>query len=182
MPNSAPLPQSLRAVVRWKERSFGIRHGRERSGWILPLNNGLLLGPADLLMPTDLVANSVVLEFAGHEFPVAATATQQLGSLAVFRPSKLDADETIVFPTSRIRPQASLENCLIVTDGQSEPVPITASSLLQRDGGCEILGTNGLTPDHHGAAVLSVKDGQLIGQLVFHRGKPTIATIERLPE
>jgi paraquat-inducible protein B len=182
LPNSSPLPQSQRAVARWAERSFGIRRNRERSGWILKLGNGLLLGPADLLMATDLAANSVVLEFAGSEFPVSTATTQQLGSLATFRPSKLDSDEAIAFPTSRIRPQASPEDCLIVTDAQSEPVPITASSLLQRDGGWEIRGTKGLTPDHHGATVVSVKDGQLIGQLVFHRGKATIATIERVPE
>ena len=182
LPNNLPFPQPERAVVRWAERSFGIRRNRERSGWVLRLSNGLLLGPADLLLPTEQTAASVILEFAGQEFPLPRESTEPFGSLATFRPLNLDADDAIAFPTNRIRTGASPEDCLIVTDAQSEPLPIAASSLQQRDKVWEIHGTTGLTAGHHGAAVVSTKDGQLMGQLLFTRGKASIAPIERVPQ
>ena len=177
LPNNSPLPQPERAVARWGESSFLIRRHRERAGWILRLDNGLLIGPADLLRPADLSATAIHLEFDGRELPLLADQVQQIGSLAVFRPVDLEKDSATSWPSSRIRIGAAPEDCLVVGDTQNEPVPIAASSLQQRDDNWEIRGTSGLTADQHGAAVVSAKDGQLIGLLLFNRGKASIAPI-----
>jgi hypothetical protein len=56
-------------------------------------------------------------------------------------------------------------------------VPIAASSLQPRERLYDVRNATGLTAAHHGAAVISTKDGQLIGQLLFDRGKASIVPI-----
>ncbi len=181
LPNDAQLPVPQRAVARWEERSFGFRRDRERAGWLLLLSNGNLLGPADVLLPTESALGPIVLEIAGQELPLTADRTQRLGSLATFRPKDFKAEGVTVWKVASVRSDVSdPEDCLAVTDSQSQPVPIAASSLQARDGVGEVRSATGLTAAHHGAAVISVKDGRLIGQLLFDRGKASIATIQDL--
>jgi paraquat-inducible protein B len=175
-----PLPEPQRAVVRWEERSFGFRRDRERSGWLLLLENGQLLGPADLLAPTEHALGPILLEIAGQEFVVTAEHRQQIGNLALFRPNKLQPNSIAPWSTSRIRSAVvEPEDCLVVTDSHQPPVPIAASSLLTRDGIHELNHATGLSGAFHGAPVISTRDGRLIGQLLFDRGRAWIAPIPR---
>ena len=187
LPSDASLPMPQRAVARWEERSFGFRRSRERTGWLLLLSNGHLLGPADLLLPTESALGPIVLEIAGQELSLTADRTQRLGSLATFRPddsksqiSNFKWDDAVIWKMDNIRSDATdPEDCLAVTDSQSQPVPIAASSLQARNGVWDVRSATGLTAAHHGAAVIAVKDGRLIGQLLFDRGKASIATVPK---
>jgi paraquat-inducible protein B len=175
-----PLPEPERAVVRWEERSFGFRRDRERSGWLLLLENGQLLGPADLLTPTESALGPILLEIAGQEFVLTADHTQRLGSLALFRPNTLKVNSIAAWPVSLVRSAiVEPEDSLAVTDSHQPPVPIAASSLKTRDGIHELHNPTGLSAAYHGAAVISTKDGRLIGQLLFDRGKVAIAPIPK---
>lgn len=176
--NDAQLPIPQRAVARWEERSFGFRRTRERAGWLLLLSNGNLLGPADVLLPTENALGPILLEIAGQELVLVADRVQRFGSLATFHPDDFKADGLTAWKTASIRHDASdPEDCLAVTDSQSPPIPIAASSLQARSSDWDVRSATGLSAAHHGAAVISVKDGRLIGQLLFDRGKASIATI-----
>lgn len=178
LPNDAVLPVPQRAVARWEERSFGFRRDRERAGWLLLLSNGQLLGPADVLLPTENALGPILLEIAGQELVLATDRVRQLGSLAAFRPSDFKMDGLTAWKLASIRNDASdPEDCLAVTDSQSPPIPFAASSLQARDGVWEARSPGGLSAAHHGAAVISTKDGRLIGHLLFDRGKASIATL-----
>lgn len=178
LPNDAVLPVPQRAVVRWEERSFGFRRTRERAGWLLLLSDGRLLGPADVLLPTESALGPILLEIAGQELVLVADRVQRLGSLATIHPTDFKADGQIAWKTASIRRGASdPEDCLAVTDSQSPPIPIAASSLQAHASAWDIRIATGLSAAHHGAAVIATKDGRLIGQLLFDRGKALIATI-----
>ena len=180
LPNDAQLPVPQRAVARWEERSFGFRRDRERAGWLLLLSNGQLLGPADVLLPTESAIGPILLEIAGQELVLTTDRTQRLGSLATFRPADFKVDTVTAWKTANMRSELSdPEDCLAVTDSQSPPIPIAASSLQARNGVWEVRSATGLGPAHHGAAVISVKDGRLIGQLLLDRGKAAIATFPK---
>lgn len=182
LPNNAQLPVPQRAVARWEERSFGFRRNRERTGWLLLLSNGQLLGPADVLLPTESALGPILLEIAGQELVLVTDRVQQLGALATFRPTDFKADGVTAWKMDNLRSELSdPEDCLVVTDSQSLPIPIAASSLQARDGVWEVRSATGFGPAHHGAAIVSIKDGRLIGQLLFDRGKASIATIPAQP-
>ena len=182
LPDGTQLPVPQRAVARWVERSFGFRRDRERAGWLLLLSNGNLLGPADVLLPTENALGPILLEIAGQELVLTADRTQRLGSLATFRPTDFKIDGVTAWKSGSVRSDAGdSEDCLAVTDSQSPPVPIAASSLVAHNNTWEVRSATGLTAAHHGAAVISVKDGRLIGLLLFDRGKASIATIPMKP-
>lgn len=178
LPNSAPLPVPQRAVARWEERSFGFRRERERAGWLLLLSDGQLLGPADVLLPSESPIGPILLEVAGQELVLTTERTQRLGSLALFRPAEFQSDNVAAWPMASVRRGASEpEDCLAVSDSQSSPIPIAASSLQLRDHVWEIRSATGLGPAHHGAIVVATKDGQVIGQLLLDRGNASISPI-----
>lgn len=181
LPNEMPLPTPERAVTHWGERTMLIHRNRERTGLVLLLENGLLLGPADVLVPTDLSTSRVTLEFGGKESVLTADKIQHIGRLAIYRSHDQEPSEQN-WPLSRVRQAAAPEDCLIVADSQSVPLPIAASSLQQQENSWEIRATSGLTSALHGSAVVSTKDGKLIGQLLMSHKKPTIALFEELPE
>ncbi|MFM9964099.1 MAG: MlaD family protein [Planctomycetaceae bacterium] len=178
LPTNSSLPVPQRAVARWAERSFGFRRERERAGWLLLLSNGQLLGPADVLLPTTNALGPIRLEVAGQDLVLVAERIERLGSLALFRPAEFPADSITAWPTANIRRAVSdPEDCLAITDSQSQPIPIAASSLHPRDHVWDIRSTTGLSSVHHGAVVVSTKDGQVIGQLLLDRGKASISPI-----
>ena len=178
LPDNTVLPAPQRAVARWQERSFGFRRDREQTGWLLLLSDGQLLGPADLLLPTESALGPILLEFAGQESVLIADRIQRIGSLALFRPQDFSAKSVTAWPIENLRRNvADPEDCLAVTDSQSPRIPIAASSLQPRDQVWDIRSSTGLNAAHHGAIILSTKDGRAIGQLLFDRGKASISPL-----
>ena len=179
MPNNGLRPAPQRGVARWDEKSFGFRRQRERSGWLLLLANGHLLGPADVLLPTESALSAITLEVAGEKITLDAERTQRLGSLATYRLELPPAEEKRLspWPTKRLRQATEPEDCLIVADAQIEPLPIAASSLIAKESAWELRSPTGLSPAWHGAAVIASKDGQLVGLLLFENGKAQVALI-----
>lgn len=179
MPNNGMRPAPQRGVVRWDEKSFGFRRQRERSGWLLLLANGHLFGPADVLLPCDNALNSITLEVAGEKITLDAEKAKRLGSLATYRLDLPPAEEKRLpqWPTKRLRAATEPEDCLIVADTQTEPLPIAASSLVAKESAWELRSPTGLSLAWHGASVIASKDGQLVGLLLFENGKAQVALI-----
>jgi len=107
LPNDAQLPVPHRAVARWEERSFGFRRNRERTGWLLLLSNGQLLGPADVLLPTENALGPILLEIAGQELVLVADRVKRLGSLATFRPTDFQAGRSPAFGMTAMNPKTA---------------------------------------------------------------------------
>ncbi|MCX7422320.1 MAG: MlaD family protein [Planctomycetia bacterium] len=179
MPNNGLRPALQRGVARWEEKSFGFRRQRERSGWLLLLANGHLLGPADVLIPSENALNAITLELAGEKITLDADQCKRLGSLATYRLEQVLPDDKkwSSWPTKRLRQAAEPEDCLIVADTQNESLPIAGSSLIAKESAWELRLPTGLSPAWHGAAVVASKDGQLVGLLLFENGKAQVALI-----
>ncbi len=179
MPNNGLRPVPQRGVVRWDEKSFGFRRQRERSGWLLLLADGQLLGPADVLLPSENALSAITLELAGEKITLEAERCERIGLLAKYRLGQaLAGGNTLTpWPTKRLRHGTEPEDCLVVADAQTEPLPIAASSLLGKESSWELRSPAGLSPAWHGATVVAVKDGQLVGLLLFDNSKAQIALI-----
>ncbi len=179
--DGAPLPQPLRASLRWQEKRFGFRRDKQRSGWILPLSNGRILGPADLLTSDEkAIEGTTKLEAAGETFEISPANVTVFGGLAIL-PGKLDSVVTNArFPVQRLGHSDEPVDCLIVTSGSESVVSATASRFRTE----KFDSSNGeaadataverwivdpsvpLTADFHGASVVSRTDGKVVGLLL----------------
>lgn len=179
--DGVPLPKPLRASLRWQEKRFGFRRDKQRSGWILPLSDGRLLGPTDLLMPeAKAVEGTSKLEAAGETIDISPVGVKRFGGLAIL-PGELGLlDPDTRFPVQRLGHSDEPVDCLIVTSGSESVLSVTASrfQVEQTDPSKgEAAGvaaterwivdaTVPLTADFHGASVVSRTDGRVIGLLL----------------
>lgn len=188
------LPDPVRASLRWQQKRFGFRRDKQRSGWILPLSDGRLLGPADLLMPVEnAIAGTTTLEAAGETIEVTAASSTQLGGLAILN-HQLDAvDSASTLPRERLARPTEPVDCLIVTSGSESVLSVTASRFQVEDAGSN----NGdvpkdaatrtwlvnpsvpLTADFHGASVVSRADGKVVGLLIVSDDGNRVALISK---
>lgn len=174
------LPEPLRAVVRWNERLFGFSRGLELTGWVVVLDSQRLLAPADLLLPSTAAVGDVVLEFAGRKLTLAPQSVQRLGDLALAGLTEGLPEGVTAWPQARLRVAGEPEDVVIVTGAQA-PHPLSAAHLTVRDAAWDLAASTRLDPAWHGGAVLSARDGALVGLVVFHRGSPRIATLSAVP-
>ncbi len=170
---AAVLPTMHRGVVRWEERSFGFRKARERSAWLLRLDDGHWLGPADVMEPSESPLGPILLEIAGAQHTVKADQLQRLGDLArIAIPIK--SGDLGKWSIKQTRAASEPEDAILVADPQNEPQPLAASSIRITDGHWLVRSTAGLGPAWHGAAVIARKDGRLIGVLHCSNSPPKI--------
>jgi hypothetical protein len=79
------------------------------------------------------------------------------------------------WPAKRIRRPSQVEDSLLVTSSRDHDVVISANRLTAGDGKWNIAGDTSLTKDQHGACLVALADGNLIGILVLVDLKPAIA-------
>ncbi|NQV28006.1 MAG: MCE family protein [Rhodopirellula sp.] len=174
------LPVPVRASQRWQERRFGFRRDKQRSGWILPLSDGRLLGPADLLMPDgNAIEGTTKLEAAGETVEIPVANVTRLGSLAIFSHRFSSLDPESAFPAKRLAHSAEPVDCLIVTAGSESVLSVTSSrfrvekSLTGASDSSDLNAVERwlidpgvpLNADYHGACVVSRADGHVVGVL-----------------
>ena len=170
-------PEPVRAVVRWTEKSFGFSRNRERSGWSLFLDNGQILAPADLLNPLDQDTAEVWLEVAGLRIKLDPGKVDRQGAWALIAGNDSVPEGINSWPRREVRTAAEPEDILVIAASPSGPHPLTASSLRPVGDDWDLDHAGGLNPAWHGAPVVAVKDGKLIGLLVFRQGKPLVAKV-----
>jgi len=177
-PAGGPAPEPIRAIVRWTEKSFGFNRKHERAGWIVMLDNQQILGPTEILVPTEHAMDGVVIETAGVQFRLDPKDVIRQGLLAAAPMSVARPEGIPVWPKGRVRNPVEPEDILIYGDPQATPYPLAGSSLKAQLDGWEPESASGLSPTWQGAPVVSAKDGALIGQLVFRHNKPIIVPLQ----
>lgn len=189
------LPVPVRASLRWQETTFGFRRDRQRSGWILPLSDGRLLAPADLVSPADeAIDGTARLETAGESMDLMNADIIRDDDLALLNhwPDSLDAGAAV--STERLSAPAKPVDCLIITSGADSILSLTASRLHagrarsgstdeqpgRRRGNSWLIDPSvQLSADQHGACVMSREDGTVIGLLIVDSGQNRIALVDR---
>lgn len=169
LPPGAPMPAPERARLAWREgRVF--RSNESRTGWVLPIEGGLI-GPADLLKPAaDARAGTASLEVAGQSVPLTNPTWEQ-GGLAMLSSPVIGRP----WPKSALRRPEAPEDCLIVADSTAAPIPLAAARLTTRNDGWRIDEAMGFDASMHGACVLSRTDGALVGFLLVDRRAGRVA-------
>ena len=175
-----PLPKPLRASLRWEEKRFGFRRDKQRSGWILPLSNGRLLGPADLLMLDEkAIEGTTKLEAAGETIKIDPASVTQIGGLAILKHDSAAAFDSsaVLLSSARLGAPAEPVDCLIVTSGSETVLSVPAARFSMEGSESSAKAGNSaattwlidksvpLTTDHHGASVVSRADGKVVGVL-----------------
>jgi hypothetical protein len=178
LPSGGMLPKPLRASLRWQTKVFGFRRDRQRSGWVLPLADGRLLGPADLLSPVvEALDGKTTLEAAGQSLVLTADNTKVIGPLAVVISTESFAEPATRWPGERMKPADQPVDCLIVTSG-IEPLSIAAARFTASKTGWTVASAVSLTADHHGACVVSRETGDVVGVVII---RDTVAIVVPSP-
>jgi paraquat-inducible protein B len=167
LPSGGMLPKPVRASLRWQTKVFGFRRDRQRSGWVLPLSDGRLFGPADLLSPVaEALDGKTTLEAAGQSLVVTADNTSVIGPLAVVTSTESFAEPDTRWPRERIKRSDEPIDCLVITSG-IEPLSISAARFTASKVGWSVDPAVSLTADHHGACVVSRETGDVVGVVVI---------------
>ena len=173
-----PLPDPLRASLSWRTKTFGISSMEQRAGWMLALRDGRLLGPSTLLTPAaDALDGSLQLEINGEPIDIDPTQTDNHGALAFHRLPNGASDAQRAWPIAALRSAKSPEDCLIVPGAQSRLVPIGAGRLSGGEGRWTVDSTWTVDDDWHGAPVVAVADGSIIGLFLVEDRQGAIATM-----
>jgi hypothetical protein len=170
------LPQPLRATLGWTTKRLGLRRQREHHGWIVALDDQRLLGPADLLTSrTDAAGNDTTLEVAGERISVTPESSTKWNGLAMLRITSHSISNDQLWPVSRLRPLSEPEDCLLVASHQDSHLPVSLEQLTAAPDGWSVDSSMPITEDWHGACVVSLRDGCLVGLVLFDKGKASIA-------
>lgn len=171
LPEGLSLPRPQRAVLMWTERLLGMPRRRERAAWVLPLEDGRLLGPADLLAPEAAsIGEAAVLETMGQSLPFAAAETPA-GPIAVYAlPDSTVRGAVPGCALDRFRLAVEPEDCVLLADPAAEPLPLPASRLQAAEGFWSVDPALPLGETWHGAAAIAESDGKIVGLLLVNGG------------
>jgi paraquat-inducible protein B len=174
------LPQPVKATIHWQEKLLGVRRSKEKSGWLLPMTDGRLLGPQNLLsLPADAVEQKASLQFEGIAVtvkdPKSNSPSDQTENLTLLEITDPNIKLPGPWPTQYVRQMEQAEDCLIVTGSRDSILPLAAGRLQRHDGEWQIDPSFALNADAHGACIVAVRDGSLVGILVVENGLLRIA-------
>jgi hypothetical protein len=115
--------------------------------------------------------DDATFEIEGQSVPLTKQNLEQRGSLAVITGVKLP-NPPAAWKANELRQPRAPEDCVVVSGTDS--VPVAASRL--HPGNLWVVDASvPLTPDWHGAGVISRADGALIGLLIWRDGTAFIA-------
>ena len=178
---TGPLPQPVRGLLRWQERSFGFRRNRSRSSWLLLLDDGRLIGPSDMFEPvTGALNDHTELEVEGRSMLITEGVASSFGKAAILNSSFSPSGNAIAWPLNRIEVVTRPVNCLIISSNGDE-VGIDASRLTMSDGALQIDAAVSLSTAQHGAIVVSRDTGRVIGVLVVRDSERQISLFDKTP-
>ena len=150
--------------------------GRER-GWLLPLDNGRLVGPANVL--TGAKGETYQLEVAGKESDLPLANLSRSGPLASGQLPQAIAAEVDPWPTNKIRKPEKAPEQVVITCGSAEKtLPVAAQRLTPTDAGWLVDPSVPLDESWHGATVLAATDAHIIGILIRTDDQARIVPID----
>lgn len=173
------LPVPKRASLRWKQKVVVVRRSHQRTGWVLPIEGGLILGPSDLLSPVEKAADGQRLEVAGAEIVITEDNSETRGgALALVKPASPLPGDVALWPLNQIAKPDEPVDCLVVTAGLDSSVSLDAHRfIVGGEGGWALDESIQLSEDYHGAAVVSRDDGKLIGFIIVANGEATVSHV-----
>ncbi len=171
------LPKPLRASLQWQEKVFGIKRDRQKVGWVLPLKNGQLLCPSDLLQVPDKAVAGALFEAAGGTWSLDPKLVQTHGSLSLLKTSEPIATEAETWPSARLKSATEPVDVLLVTSAAEPPLSIASSRLKSAEGSWQVDPSVPLSAEHHGACVVARDDGSVLGLIVIDKGRATVALV-----
>jgi paraquat-inducible protein B len=178
LPSSVSFPEPQRVALNWQAKTIGFSRDQQRQGWVLALDDLSLIGPAVLLAPSDEASSPFTLEIAGGQVQLAEHRTSRDAYLATYRLSTPLPPDVKLWPAKQIRYPSAPEDCLVLST-HDVSVPLTADKITVANGKWSIDPAVSFGAESLGACVLSVKDGALIGILVFDDEKPEIQPMSK---
>jgi paraquat-inducible protein B len=172
LPDALTLPQPARATLAWREKRLGLTRSRQREGWLLALSDNRLLGPADLLIPPDTALDGqATLQLLGQEIPVSVQRIDLHGKLATLRLDK-PLKDVVAWPIERLRKPQAIEEVFTLAESAESGFPIPANRLSATPAVDEwdVAPSFSISPQLHGACVVSRTDGAVVGLIVVDRG------------
>jgi paraquat-inducible protein B len=177
-----PLPKPVRATLKWEKRVLGFRTDREKKGWLLPLSNGKILGPANLLMPVANAVDGQQLETEGKSIKITKAIVKPLGKLAVLTPPEPIVAQADMASNKNLVVPAKPTDCLVVTSGVGSNVSLAAARLTAKNSYWEVESSVGLTDYYHGAVVVSRSDGTVVGIVHVAEGHAIVVLVPPNPQ
>jgi hypothetical protein len=176
LPDGAMLPRPVRVSLVWKQRFLGIAQLTQADGWGLLLADGRLIGPANLLVPPEAaVGGAAALQFEGKNLTATAEQTAVAEGLAI---RQLEDTPSDGWPLDRIRHMTAPEDCLIVANGIDNTRSLPAARFSDEDGRLAIDPSFTLPEGAHGASVVAVRDGALVGLIAIEAGRPQLLNVK----
>lgn len=179
VPPGMSLPQPVRAKLSWTRSTMGgfWTSDNEIRAWGLPVAGGFL-APANVFEVDG--GSDISLQIAGNSMSPPSGSRIQHPDLRLAE-IKVGGKE---WPREKIRHPEAVEDCLAVADPLSSVLPLHPSRL--RPATQDRWGISSelsISPEWNGAAVVSRKDGFLVGQIVFQsQGKAFVALMpQKMP-
>ncbi len=179
LPDGAKLPDSQRAALKWKTKSFGFPRLKQRVGWVLPLDDGRWVAPASLVTdPNESYDGSAVLEVAGMRVPLGENLVGR-EPLAFLRIEATSESAQIIakWPATEIRSADIVEDIVLTTGPQEPQLPISTKQLTAEESSWRIGRSVPLAEDWNGASALARRDAKLIGIATISNGEARIVPL-----
>lgn len=177
LPEGVVLPRPIRATLSWQTGSF-IKRMRHRSGWVLPLSDGTILGPLELLKPPgDAVGGAAKLQLAGEELTVSIEQfNPDAGSLAAIKLDK-PLQKVQPWPIDRMREPTKQDELIVTAEAPEASFPLPNERLSATAGLREwsVNPSFAIDPNFNGACVVSTQDGFVVGLVVVQNGQSVVA-------
>ena len=172
LPAGVIPPILVRLVVAKTGSKWG--KAKQKRGWALPIDDGLI-APADLI-PDD--ADAIQVEVAGQRYSLNEQQVVNKGRI-VWLAIRPDGK----YPRQpRIRVMDQPEDCLVITDGSSPSIALSALRLAKDKEDWQVDRAVPFDADMRGAAVLSRRDGVLVGMLLVEKKQGRIVSLTELEQ
>ncbi|MCA9257637.1 MAG: MCE family protein [Planctomycetales bacterium] len=171
LPPDAPMPQPVMSA-RQAVGGFHVFGRTQQRGWVLRVEGDRALGPADLLA-TDA---ECALEAWGEEFPLTEEGLISTGQIAV-RTLTPKSPTTAPWQASRMRVPDAPEDVVVTCGSDNLTMTLAKQRLEPSDEGWRVDDSTPCDEGWHGAVAVAVRDGALVGVLVYHDGKASIVPL-----
>jgi len=167
LPDGAPRPQPSRVSLSWREPFLIGSRLKQVSGWALLMEGGILLGPADLLVSRESAVDGASnLAWRGTERALSRARASTHGQIALLDVSISGAGDARPWPATRTRRPDEPEDCAVFADPRKPATALSLGRLSAHGDAWDVDGSVSFDDDWHGAAVLSRRDGSLVGILL----------------
>lgn len=164
---SQAVPAPERAILTWKHNGTFHNPERRREGYVLRVPEGYL-GLADLLIaPEESFVDTASVAIAGKAFPIHGNALRMYEELALLPAEHVAGAKPAPWPAEQIRNPTAPEDCLAFISATGEPRAIAAARCTDEQRAWKISPAILFDADWHGATVIAVQDGHLIGFLAW---------------